>query len=40
MKVSRADVSFAYLKATEGDDWQDEKFAEYYSNARASHIPV
>ena len=38
--VAQSDVQFAYLKATEGDDWKDERFAEYYSGARVNHIPV
>jgi len=35
----RAGISFAFIKATEGGDRVDEKFAEHWRGARAAGIP-
>jgi lysozyme len=38
-KVSRNDISFAYLKATEGGDIVDDYFRENWREAKAAGIP-
>lgn len=38
-KVARAGVSFAYMKATEGDDRVDDRFAANWKEAAAAGIP-
>lgn len=39
-KVKDSWVSFAYLKATEWDDWVDKKLEENYFGAKINNIPV
>ena len=39
-KVKVSWVDFAYLKATEWDDWVDKKFEENYIGTKINHIPV
>ncbi|MGF6256576.1 glycoside hydrolase family 25 protein [Ensifer sp. LBL] len=39
MKVKNSGVSFAFIKATEGKDRVDTRFAEYWQKARAAGIP-
>lgn len=37
-KIAQQDISFAFIKATEGSGTQDEYFAENWKNARAAGI--
>jgi lysozyme len=39
-KVAKDDVAFAYLKASEGGDHRDRRFAEHWRAARAAGIDV
>src|SRR5688500_17073729 len=34
--LKNEDISFVFMKATEGGDYKDEKFTEYLEQARAS----
>lgn len=38
--VAGDDISFAYIKATEGGDWVDDHFAANWSGARANGLSV
>jgi lysozyme len=40
LKVSQSNVSFAYIKATEGGDYVDPKFADNWKQARAAGLAV
>lgn len=39
-KVKESWIGFAYLKATEWDDWVDKKLEENYFGTKTNHIPV
>lgn len=39
-KIKESWVDFAYLKATEWDDWVDKKLEENYLGTKTNHIPV
>ncbi|WP_428524796.1 glycoside hydrolase family 25 protein [Roseibium sp.] len=40
VKVARDDVAFAYIKASEGDDFRDRAFAGNWQAARAAGLPT
>lgn len=39
-KVANDDIGFAYIKATEADDWVDSKFLENWNQAKVSGLRV
>jgi lysozyme len=39
-KIPKENVSFVFMKATEGGDYVDPKFAENWKNARSRQFPV
>ena len=38
--LKKQNFQFIYIKATEGGDWQDPKFAEFWKAARKRNIPI
>ncbi len=38
-KLRQADIAFAFIKSTEGGDHRDERFAEYWREAKRAGIP-
>ncbi len=39
-KLSKSDVRFAYIKATEGGDYVDPKFQDNWKQAKAAGVPI